>query len=85
MNEGVIIKKCKKEIEDSHSKVKTYLQFFEMFDIGNPLVLEDQIKQLNNHLQKQNLLKPEQQESMRGGKTPAPFLAAVSQTAVKVT
>lgn len=52
MNEGVIIKKCKKEIEDSHSKVKTYLQFFEMFDIGNPLVLEDQIKQLNNHLQK---------------------------------
>jgi hypothetical protein len=52
MNEGVIIKKCKREIEDSHSKVKVYQQFFDMFDIANPAVLEDQIRQLNNITQK---------------------------------
>jgi hypothetical protein len=59
MNEGVIMKKFKKDIEDCHSKVKIYQQFFEMFDMVNPAVLEDQIKQLNNQTQKQNLIKPE--------------------------
>jgi len=46
--QGYDLKSCSKEVDKCHQKVKTYQSFFQMFDIINPTVLEEQMKQINS-------------------------------------